>query len=107
MYSWYAGAKRGPGRGFTTITVPWEIRGPWEKWNIYSCNGDMLKRTDRVLGGYRVAWEQSAEAYVNGCIYEAIRQEGTWAPDSVSSTAEEQQISPKACPSRRIPESPH
>jgi hypothetical protein len=89
MYSWYTGARQALDTGFTIITVPWEIRGPWEKWNIFSCNADMLRRTDSVLGGSRVAWEQDAESYVNGCIYEAIRQEGTWAPDTVSGSMDE------------------
>jgi len=105
MYSWYTGAQLAQDAGFTTITVPWEIRGPWDKWNIYSSNDNMLKRTDRVLGGSRVAWEQSAEAYVNGCIYEALRQEGTWAPDTVSSAAEEQQIRENGFPKPPFPES--
>ena len=74
--------------------------------DVLFANGDMLKRTDRVLGANRVAWEQSAEAYVNGCIYEAMRQEGTWAPDSVSSPGEEQQIIAKGWPKPPYPESP-
>ncbi|MCY2927940.1 MAG: family 20 glycosylhydrolase, partial [Planctomycetota bacterium] len=84
VYSWYMGARQAQDAGFTTITVPWEIKGPWEKWNIYSSNADMLKRTDSVLGGARVAWEQSAESYVLGCVYQGFRQEGTWAPDSTA-----------------------
>jgi hexosaminidase len=84
-YSWHSGAREAQDAGLTTITVPWEIRVPPEKWNIYSSNKDMLKRTDSVLGGCRVAWEQSAESYVNGCVYEsAFRQEGTWAVDSTA-----------------------
>jgi hypothetical protein len=55
----------------------------------------MLKRTDSVLGGSRVAWEQSAEAYVNGCIYEALRQEGTWAVDTVTADLKELQAREK------------
>jgi len=85
VYSWYIGAKDALEKGMTIITVPWEIKGPWEKWNIYSANNEMLKRGDSVLGGSRVAWEQSAESYVNGCVYEsAFRQEGTWAVDSTA-----------------------
>ncbi|MCY2929631.1 MAG: family 20 glycosylhydrolase [Planctomycetota bacterium] len=89
VYSWYVGARQAQDNGLTTITVPWEIHGPYEKWNIFSSNSDMLKRTDSVLGGSRVAWEQSAEAYVNGCIYEAMRQEGTWAVDTVTADLKE------------------
>ncbi len=88
-YSWYTGARQALDAGFAIITVPWEIRGPWEKWNIYSCNADQLTRADKVLGGNRVAWEQSAEAYVNMCIYEAFRQEGTWGPDTVTESMAE------------------
>jgi hexosaminidase len=84
-YAWYIGAQDALDKGMTIITVPWEIKGPAEKWNIYSCNNEMLKRGDSVLGGLRVAWEQSAESYVNGCVYEsAFRQEGTWAVDSTA-----------------------
>lgn len=42
MYSWHTGAQQAQDAGFTTITVPWESRGPWEKWNIYSSNDNML-----------------------------------------------------------------
>ena len=84
VYSWYVGARAAQDAGFTTITVPWEIQGPADKWNIFSSNKDQLKRTDRVLGASRVAWEQSAESYVNGCVYEGFRQEGSWAVDSTA-----------------------
>ena len=85
VYAWYTGAQDALDKGMTIITVPWEIKGPWEKWNIFNNNNEMLKRTDSVLGGLRVAWEQSAESYVNGCVYEsAVRQEGTWAVDSTA-----------------------
>ncbi|MCY2928540.1 MAG: discoidin domain-containing protein, partial [Planctomycetota bacterium] len=96
-YSWHSGARQAQDAGMTTITVPWEIHGPYEKWNIFSSNRDMLKRTDSVLGGARVAWEQSAEAYVNGCIYEALRQEGTWAVDTVTASLKELQQREKTC----------
>ncbi len=82
VYSWYLGAREALDKGMTIITVPWEIVGPWEKWNIFSCNKEMLNRNDSILGGSRVAWEVSAESYVMGCVYESgYRQEGTWAPD--------------------------
>jgi hexosaminidase len=85
VYSWYVGAQDALDKGMTIITVPWEIKVPAEKWNIYSCNNEMLKRGDSVLGGCRVAWEQPAEQYVMGCVYEsAFRQEGTWAVDSTA-----------------------
>jgi hexosaminidase len=91
VYSWYTGAREAQDNGFTTITVPWEIKVPFEKWNIFSSNSDQLKRTDRVLGGARVAWECGAETYVLGSIYEAQRQEGTWAPDTVTASVKELQ----------------
>ncbi|MCY2929402.1 MAG: family 20 glycosylhydrolase [Planctomycetota bacterium] len=91
VYSWYLGAIEAQKNGFTTITVPWEISVPFEKWNIFSCNKEMLQRTDRVLGGSRVAWECGAETYVLASIYEAQRQEGTWAPDTVSPSVKDLQ----------------
>jgi hexosaminidase len=96
-YSWHSGARIAQDAGMTTITVPWEIHGPYEKWNIFSSNADMLKRSDSVLGGSRVAWEQSAETYVNQCIYEAMRQEGTWAVDTVTANLKELQEREKVC----------
>ncbi len=86
VYSWYRGAREAQDNGFTTITVPWDIIVPWEKWNIYSSNQDTLKRTDSVLGGCRVAWECGAESYVIGTLYEGFFQEGKWAADSTATT---------------------
>ncbi len=84
VYSWYMGAREAQDKGMTTITVPWEIVGPWEKWNIFSSNKDMLKRTDSVLGGARVAWEQSAESYTTTCMFQGFLHEGMWSPDSTA-----------------------
>jgi hypothetical protein len=52
-----------------------------------------------VLGGCRVAWEQPAEQYVIGCVYEsAFRQEGTWAVDSTATAdANELKAREKVC----------
>jgi hexosaminidase len=84
VYSWYKGAREAQDAGFTTITVPWDIVVPWENWNIFSSNHDALKRTDSVLGGARVAWEQGAESLVNTSMYEGFLQEGKWAVDSTA-----------------------
>jgi len=81
VYSWHSGARDALDKGMTIITVPWEIRGPRWQWNIFSCNADMLKRTDSVLGGCRVAWESQSEGYVNSHIYCDFRPEGTWNVD--------------------------
>ncbi len=97
VYSWYAGAREAQDAGFTTITVPWEIRGPWEKWNIFSSNADMLKRTDSVLGACRVAWESESEGYVNAHIWGQGRQQGTWAVDTVNASPAAIQECAKAC----------
>ena len=98
VYSWYAGAREAQDRGFTTISVPWEIRGDRPRWTMYSSNGDMLKRTDRVLGSCRVAWEQSGESYVNNDCYGQDRAEGTWSPDAVCTAEEEAKGFPKPVP---------
>jgi hypothetical protein len=101
-YSWHTGAQDALDKGMTIITVPWEIKGPPEKWTIYSANKEMLKRGDSVLGGLRVAWEQSAESYVNGAAYEStFRQEGTWAVDSTATAdINEVKAREKACVER-------
>jgi hypothetical protein len=97
VYSWYAGAREAQDAGFTTITVPWEIRGPRWQWNIFSSNADMLKRTDRVLGGSRVAWESESEGYVNAHVYSIERQEGTWAADQPPKSEADLQARARAC----------
>ena len=84
IYSWYAGAKEAQSAGFTTITVPWEIKGSFNEWNMYNSNGELLtNQTDRVLGHCRPMWEMSAEeltrSWINGM---AERQERTWGPDT-------------------------
>ena len=84
IYSWFAGAKEAQKAGFTTITVPWEIKGPFNEWNVYNSNGEVLDRTkDRVLGHSRPMWEFSAEeltrSWMDGF---SERQERTWGPDT-------------------------
>ncbi len=84
IYSWYAGAREAQKAGFTTITVPWEIKGPFNEWSMYNSNGDLLtNETDRVLGHCRPMWEMSAEeltrSWIGGM---AERQERTWGPDT-------------------------
>ncbi|MCY2927273.1 MAG: family 20 glycosylhydrolase, partial [Planctomycetota bacterium] len=90
VYSWYAGAKDAQKAGLTTITVPWEIKVPFNEWSMYNCNGEILDRkADRVLGHSRPMWEMSAEeltrSWVNGM---AERQERTWGPDTKMDLAE-------------------
>jgi hypothetical protein len=52
-------------RGYTTITCPWNLGVPWEEWSMYRCNASRLKKSDSVLGGTLVTWEQSPEFHVN------------------------------------------
>lgn len=76
-------AERYIAQGFTTITCPWVLGVPWEEWNMYACNGSLLKRTDPVLGSTLVMWELSAPKQVEilrGRIPQ--RQERTWGPDN-------------------------
>ncbi len=106
VYSWYKGAQDAVDKGMTIISVPWGIVGPRWKWNIFSCNDDQLKRTDSVLGGCRVAWENDAETYANVIIYMKslvnstwtdCRPEGTWAVDPAPKSEEDLQARAKAC----------
>jgi hexosaminidase len=97
VYSWHAGARDALDKGMTIITVPWEIRGPRWKWNIFNCNSEQLKRTDSVLGGSRVAWESDAEGYVNSHIYCDLRPEGTWNVDTEPTSEAEIQGRAAAC----------
>lgn len=71
-------------RGFTTITVPWGLGVPADKWNMYICNGSFLKRTDNVIGALLPMWEMSTEALISSYLKGiAGRQERTWGPDNV------------------------
>ncbi len=83
VYSWFRGAKEAQKAGFTTITVPWEIKVPFEEWSMYHSNGEVLTKEDRVLGHSRPMWEMSAEeltrAWIDGM---SERQERTWGPDT-------------------------
>ncbi len=84
IYSWFRGARQAQDAGFATITVPWDINDTFPNWNIYSSNEAKLKPTDRVLGGSRMMWEQSAETIVNRWLpVMAERQERTWGPKTV------------------------
>ncbi len=83
VYSWYAGAKEAQKAGLTTVTVPWELKVPFPEWDMYHCNGELLERTDRVLGYNGVLWEISCEQLVLGCIDGFGNcQERTWGPDT-------------------------
>ena len=106
VYCWYAGAKDAISKGMTIISVPWGIVGPRWKWNLFSCNDDQLQRTDSVLGGCRVAWENDAESYANVIIYMKslvgaawadARPEGTWAVDPAPTSEEDVRARAAAC----------
>lgn len=77
--------------------MPWDISGPRWKWNIFNCNNDQLKRTDRVLGGCRVAWESESEGFVNSHIYCDYRPEGTWNVDPAPTNEVEMQARGNSC----------
>ena len=67
--------------GITTITVPWTLGVPWPEWNMYICNGSVLKRGDSVLGAMLPMWEMSAEALISSYIPGIPkRQDRTWSP---------------------------
>jgi len=69
--------------GWTTITVPWELGVPFEKWNIFHCNGSTLQRTDKVLGACGPMWQMSRLCVVNGWAQGvSTRSERTWGPDT-------------------------
>ncbi|MEI6675635.1 MAG: family 20 glycosylhydrolase [Verrucomicrobiota bacterium] len=75
-------------QGFTTITVPWNFAGvPWTDWNIYHCNGSVLKKGDSVLGAMFPAWEQTGEVHVQWLRGLPTRQERTWGPDNIFTEA--------------------
>jgi hypothetical protein len=69
-------------RGYTTITVPWNLGVPWEQWNMYVCNGSRHKKGDSVLGAMLVAWEQPPLTHITNLRQVASRQERTWGPDN-------------------------
>ncbi len=91
-------------RGFTTITVPWDLGAPLTDWNMYLCNGVKFDPTNRVLGASQTMWHMSASALVsdylggelNGSTCEGyirslgIRSERTWGPSNVVVEAEYQ-----------------
>ncbi|MCX6878315.1 MAG: family 20 glycosylhydrolase [Verrucomicrobia bacterium] len=69
-------------QGYATITCPWNLGVPWEQWNMYVCNGSMLKQGDPVIGATLVAWEQSAATHAGMVRNVAARQERTWGPNN-------------------------
>jgi hexosaminidase len=76
-------ASRMIAKGYTTITCPWDLGVPWEEWNMYVCNGSLLKKGDSVLGATLVAWEQPPATHLAGVRNVASRQERTWNPDNI------------------------
>ena len=81
-------------RGWTTITMPWNEE---PDWNMYKCNGSMLKRTDRVLGAASLMWQMSAICVTQGWGQNVIhRSERTWGPDNVNLTPEYKALKEKS-----------
>ena len=73
-------------RGWTTISMPWNEE---PNWNMYLCNGSVLKRTDRVLGAASPMWQMSAICVTQGWAQNTIaRSERTWGPDNDKSFPE-------------------
>jgi len=85
VYSWRrAGrARAAQDAGFTTITVPWSMP-PFPEFSMFTCNGDVLTREDKVLGHCHPMWEMDdialANSYLRGV---PNRKERTWGPDNV------------------------
>ncbi|MCY2925463.1 MAG: family 20 glycosylhydrolase, partial [Planctomycetota bacterium] len=82
VYSWYRGGREALDKGFTVITVPWEIKIPFEKWSMFHCNGtDLDPARDKVLGACRPMWEVDgytmSKLYMRGL---GERMERTWSP---------------------------
>ena len=106
---WYpnAVAQNYQAKGFATITVPWELGVPFEKWNIFHCNGSTLQRTDRVLGASGMMWQMSAVCVAGGWAQGvSTRSERTWGPDTPLSQAEfnkRQTISRERCDRFALP----
>jgi hexosaminidase len=66
VYTWFprkGEARAALDKGFTTITVPWDCP-PFPEFSMFTCNNDVLNRTDNVLGAPE-------------------RHERTWGPDNV------------------------
>ncbi|MEI7837411.1 MAG: family 20 glycosylhydrolase [Planctomycetota bacterium] len=86
LYTWFPRASEtltARDLGYTTITAPWDMP-PFPEFNIFTCNGAVLKRDDKVLGHCRPMWEMSQEALALGYLTGAPeRHERTWGPDSV------------------------
>ena len=91
-------------RGFTTITVPWDLGAPLSEWNMYLCNGTKVTPDRPVLGASQTMWHMSASAlvgdYLGGELFGStcegyihslgIRSERTWGPTNVVVEAEYQ-----------------
>ena len=85
LYTWL---RRGRARaaqdlGYTTVTVPWSMP-PFPEFSMFTCNGDMLTREDKVLGHCHPMWEMDdialANSYIRGAPH---RKERVWGPDNV------------------------
>jgi len=86
IYSWFPRAGRArltQDRGFTTITVPWNMP-PFPEFSMFTSNDDVLTPKDKVLGHCRPMWEMDHVALANSYLRGTPeRHERTWGPDSV------------------------
>jgi hexosaminidase len=86
VYTWFprkGEARAALDKGFTTITVPWDCP-PFPEFSMFTCNNDVLNRTDNVLGHCRPMWEMNQVALANDYLRGAPeRHERTWGPDNV------------------------
>ena len=86
LYTWFplkGRAREALDFGYTTITTPWEMP-PFPEFSIFSCNGDLLTKQDKVLGHCRPMWEMDQVNLVLNYLTDAPeRHERTWGPDSV------------------------
>ena len=86
IYSWFPRAGRArltQDRGFTTITVPWNMP-PFPEFSLFTSNDDVLTPKDKVLGHCRPMWEMDHVALANSYLVGTPeRHERAWGPDSV------------------------
>ncbi|MCY2929542.1 MAG: family 20 glycosylhydrolase [Planctomycetota bacterium] len=85
VYTWLrrGRARMAQDRGFTTVTVPWGMP-PFPEFSLFTCNGDILTRNDKVLGHCHPMWEMDSIALANSYLRGAPRRkERVWGPDNV------------------------
>jgi len=85
VYSWFPGygGRAAQDLGYTTITVPWDLP-PLPEFSMFTANGDVLTRKDKVLGHCRPMWEMDMVGLANAYLRDTPeRHERTWGPDNV------------------------